>query len=117
MDSLPTPEVQLPILKKKIFHLPTGFLPPIIDNILGMPVIFTLIVLFQGCFGGLGIIQTPEKLRRFLNTPWMRILFIVAIGYTATSDIETTIFSTGIFFMFLHLLRTSEEKNKLEYNV
>ena len=83
------------------------------DKFASMPVFFTLIVIFQGCFGGMGIVQTPAALTNATDHPIARAIFVSAIAYTATSDIETTIFSPAIFFVFLHLIRTEEEKKAM----
>ena len=68
------------------------------DKIAGRPLLFTLIVIFQGCFGGMGVVQTPEKLTKMADSPIVRGLFVSAIAYTATSDIETALVATVIFF-------------------
>jgi len=98
-----------------------AFFHPLFDKYMSMPTIFTFIVLFQGCFGGNGIEQTPSALMNVLHghalSPLFRFLFVAAIGYTATSDIETAIVVTVAFFVFLHLLRTPEEKKKVPYLV
>jgi len=83
------------------------------DKFAGMPTFFTLIVIFQGCFGGMGVVQTPERLSRAVDHPVMRALFVSAIAYTATSDIETAVFCTLIFFVFLHFMRTEEERKQV----
>ncbi len=84
------------------------------DKFAARPLIFTLIVIFQGCFGGMGVVQTPEKLTKLVNSPIARAIFVTAIAYTATSDVETAIIATFIFFVFLHLLRTEDEKKKMD---
>ena len=84
-----------------------------VDNFLSLPVIFTLIVITQGCFGGNGVVQTPEAISKIFESQYARFLFIFLIAYTATSDIETAAFSTVIFFIILHLLRTEKEKKEL----
>ena len=84
-----------------------------LDKYLGMPTLFSLIVIFQGCFGGMGIVQTPTALTNAINHPVFRALFVCAIAYTATSDIENAIFTTFIFFVFLHLIRTEEERKQV----
>jgi hypothetical protein len=84
------------------------------DKFAARPLIFTLIVIFQGCFGGLGVVQTPEKLMNITNSPVARAMFVCAIAYTATSDIETAIVATLIFFIFLHFLRTDKEKKEMK---
>jgi hypothetical protein len=97
------------------------FFHPLFDKYLSMPIIFTFIVIFQGCFGGNGVTQTPQALLNILQghvvSPLFRFLFVAAIGYTATSDIETAIVVTVSFFMFLHLLRTPEERKEVPYLV
>ena len=84
-----------------------------VDNFLSLPVIFTLIVITQGCFGGNGVVQTPEAISKIFASQYARFLFIFLIAYTATSDIETAAFSTVVFFVILHLLRTEKEKKEL----
>ena len=84
-----------------------------VDNFLSLPVIFTLIVITQGCFGGNGVGQTPEAVSKIFKSQYARFLFIFLIAYTATSDIETATVSTMIFFIVLHMLRTEEEKKEL----
>ena len=83
------------------------------DKFAGMPTFFTLIVIFQGCFGGMGVVQTPERLTKAVDHPVMRALFVCAIAYTATSDIETAVLCTTIFFVFLHFMRTEEERKQV----
>ena len=83
------------------------------DKFAGMPTFFTLIVIFQGCFGGMGVVQTPERLVKAVDHPVMRALFVCAIAYTATSDIETAVFCTLVFFVFLHFMRTEEERKQV----
>ncbi len=103
-----------------VFQIPE-FMHPYFDKYMGMPTIFTFIVIFQGCFGGNGVEQTPKALLNILHghnlSPLFRFLFVAAIGYTATSDIETALIVTIAFFMFLHLLRTPEEKKEVPYLV
>ena len=84
------------------------------DKFAARPLIFTLIVIFQGCFGGMGVVQTPEKLTKIVDSPISRFLFVSAIAYTATSDVETAIIATLIFFVFLHLIRTDKEKKEMK---
>jgi len=99
--------------QKRLFDIPTNVLPPQVDKFMGFPVIFTLIVIFQGCFGGLGMIQTPARLEKLISSPIARFIFLFAIAYTASSDVETAAFSTVLFLIIMHLLRSEEEKKKL----
>ena len=84
-----------------------------LDNFLSLPIMFTLIVITQGCFGGNGVVQTPAAVTNLFKSQYARFLFIFLIAYTATSDIETATVSTAVFFIVLHLLRTEEEKKKV----
>ena len=84
-----------------------------LDNFLSLPIMFTLIVITQGCFGGNGVVQTPAAVTNLFKSQYARFLFIFLIAYTATSDIETAAVSTVIFFIILHLLRTEKEKEEL----
>ncbi len=99
--------------QKRLFDIPTNVIPPQVDKFMGFPVIFTLIVIFQGCFGGLGMIQTPARLEKLISSPIARFIFLFAIAYTASSDVETAVFSTVIFLVLMHLLRSEEERKKL----
>jgi len=98
-----------------------SFAHPLFDKYMSMPTIFTFIVLFQGCFGGNGVHQTPKALLNLLHqnsmSPIFRFIFCLLIGYTATSDIETAIIVTAAFFVFLHLIRTPEERKEVPYLV
>lgn len=84
-----------------------------LDNFLSLPIMFTLIVITQGCFGGNGVVQTPAAVTNLFKSQYARFLFIFLIAYTATSDIETAAVSTAVFFIVLHLLRTDEEKKEV----
>jgi hypothetical protein len=94
--------------------IPKDFFPRAWDKFLSVPLIFTLVVIFQGCFGGLGVPQTPSRLSNFAKEyPIARVMFVSAIAYTASQDLETAIYSTLIFFVLMHMLRTKEEVKEL----
>ena len=99
-------------MTEKLIDIPQ-FFPTMFDKLGGAPTIISLIVLFQGCFGGMGIKQTPKKLQEAIDYPINRFIFLTAIAYTATQDIETALFATGLFVIILHSLRTDEEKEEL----
>ena len=84
-----------------------------ISDLLKYPLILTFIVTFQGCFGGMGVVQTPKILEKIVKYPVGRFLFLSTIAFTATSDIQTSIIAVILFLGFLHLLRTTEEKEEL----
>lgn len=98
----------------KLINIPAIF-PPWVDNFLTYPIIFSLLVIFQGCFGGMGVIQTPTRLTNAINSPIARFIFLFCIAYTATTDIETAIVTVIIFLIFLQIIRTEEERKKLKF--
>jgi len=89
------------------------FFPKIWERYAALPTIFSVIVLFSGCFGGMGVKQTPKALSNAIDHPVARFIFVSLIAFTATSDIETALFTTFVFFAFLHLLRTNEEREEV----
>lgn len=99
----------------KLFEISNNYFNPMFDKVFSLPVIFTLIVLFQGNFGGMGVSQTPAILERLAANWITRAIFCIAIAYTATSDLETAIFSTLLFYVILHFLRTKEEREKMDH--
>ena len=90
-----------------------------LEDILNHEVIFCMITIFQGCFGGMGVLQTPQAFTNFLNGPigaCARFTFVACIAYTASNgEIELAVLVTIIFFLVLHLLRTEEERQKVDY--
>ena len=84
-----------------------------ISDVLKYPLVLTFIVTFQGCFGGMGVVQTPKILEKIVTYPAGRFFFLATIAFTATSDIQTSIIAVILFLGFLHLLRTKQEKEEL----
>lgn len=107
-------ENALDISDGKLLNIPNDIFPSIIDKVLGLPAIFTMIVLFQGCFGGMGVIETPEILTKMSENPFVRFFFLNAIAYTATADLETALVVTVLFFVILHFLRSKDERKKMK---
>ena len=89
-----------------------GLVPDSLDAFLGTPTIFTMIVITQGLFGGSGLQYTPNFIKKLQSNPVARVLFITLVAYTATSDAETAIVCTLVYFLGLHLMKTKEEKKK-----
>ncbi len=85
-------------------------IPRWVDERLKIPLIFSMIVICQGLFGGLGLKQVPNRIIKLSNNPIARFIFITAIAYTATSDIEQAIFSVVLFFIIMYLIRTPAER-------
>ena len=92
-----------------------------VENVLNNEFIFCLIVIFQGCFGGMGVKQTPKVLENFLTGGYgalFRFIFVMCIAYTASNgEIELAAVCTALFFIFLHLIRTKEERKLVPYFV
>ena len=89
--------------------------PSTLYYFLGLPLIFSFIVLFQGCFGSMGIVQCPKALKEAVKSPLFRFLYVNCIAYTATTNLQISIFATFCFFLFLHLLRTEGERKRMKY--
>ena len=89
-----------------------GLVPDSVDVFLGSPTIFTMIVITQGLFGGAGLEYTPDFVKKLQKNAAARVLFITLVAYTATSDAETAIVCTLVYFLGLHLMKTKEEKKK-----
>ena len=92
-----------------------------LENVLNNQVIFCLLVMFQGCFGGMGVAQRPKVLENLLSGrtgALFRFIFVMCIAYTASKgEVEFAIFCTTLFFLFLHILRTEEERAEVPYFV
>ena len=50
-----------------------------VDKFLSLPIVFTLIVITQGCFGGNGVGQTPKAISDIFSSQFARFLFIFLI--------------------------------------
>lgn len=87
--------------------------PPIWERYASLPIIFSLFSICPDVFGEMAIIQIPKALVNLLDNPISRFTFIFLITFTATSDIETALFTTTVFFAFLQLIRTPEEREEI----
>ena len=75
------------------------------------PIIFTLIVLYQGLFSG-NAITIPKNLKTAFNSKTFRFVSIMMIALTATQDIEYALISTVIFISVMYALKTPEERKE-----
>ena len=82
-----------------------------VEKLVKMPIIFSLVILYQGLFSG-GAIEMPSQLQSALQIPTIRFLslFLVALG--ATQDIEYALTSVLIFLVIIYAVRTEEEREK-----
>ena len=69
----------------------SSFLGPLSNTtektIKSQPIIFTLIILYQGLFSG-NAIRIPQKLRYLFNSNIFRFMSLMLIAFSATQDIE-----------------------------
>ena len=73
---------------------------------------FTVIVLYQGLFGGLSMEHKPKRLEKMSNNVLFKLLTMFTIAFTATKDVEKSIISMGVFIIMINLMRTPEERKK-----
>ena len=93
---------------KNAFKPVTGPLETFIKN---QPVIFTLIVVYQGLFSG-NAIDIPKNLKVLFDNKMFRFMSLLLIAFTATSDVEYALLSTFIFLGIMYLFKTPEEREK-----
>jgi len=86
------------------------------EKILRLPIIFTLIYIYGGLFANQAVSYVPNRLTRLFETkPYFRLIGLLALGYTATGEVEYSIISTTIILLVMHFLRTPEEREKLPF--
>ena len=73
------------------------------------PVLFSLIILYQGLFSG-NAIQIPQRLRSLFDNKIFRLLSLMLIAFSATKDIEYALISTIIFLVVMYAVKTPEER-------
>ena len=91
----------------------SSFLGPLSNQtektIKSQPILFTLIILYQGLFSG-NAIKIPENLRTFFNNKVFRFASLMAIAFSATQDIEYALISTMVFLTIMYIIKTPEER-------
>jgi len=91
----------------------SSFLGPLSNqtekSIMSQPILFTLIILYQGLFSG-NAIRIPENLRILFNNKIFKFISLMAIAFSATRDIEYALISTTLFLMVIYLIKTPEER-------
>jgi hypothetical protein len=73
------------------------------------PILFTLIILYQGLFSG-NAIKIPKNLRILFNSKIFRFVSLMAIAFSATQDIEYALISTMVFLTIMYAIKTPEER-------
>ena len=91
----------------------SSFLGPLSNTtektIKSQPIIFTLIILYQGLFSG-NAIKIPQNLRSLFNSKIFRFMSLMLIAFSATKDIEYALISTVIFLGVMYAIKTPEER-------
>ncbi len=75
-------------------------------------IVFALIVMFQGVFGGMTIKHKPKVIDRISDTLVFKYITLTAIAYTATRDIETAVTAVAAFVVLMYILKSPEEREK-----
>ena len=74
-------------------------------------IIFTLIVMYQGLFGGMSLNNKPERLEKLSSNIYFKYFTLFCIAFTATQDIEISLLSVIIFIILFNSIRTKEERD------
>lgn len=75
------------------------------------PLVFSLIILYQGLFAP-NAIAIPERLETLFGNKIFRLVSLMAIAFGATGDIEYALASTVIFLSVMYLMKTPEERRR-----
>jgi len=78
-------------------------------TIKSQPILFTLIILYQGLFSG-NAIKIPENLRALFDNKIFKFVSLMAIAFSATQDIEYALISTTLFLTVMYIIKTPEER-------
>ncbi len=90
------------------------FLNPVsgkIEKVLRMPLVFSLVVMYQGIFSH-NAIYVPDRVMVMFDHGWFRLFSLFIIALVVTSDVETALISSLIFMGSLYALKTPEEREK-----
>ena len=75
------------------------------------PIVFSLIILYQGLFAG-NAIEIPENLKKLFQNKLFRFMSIMMIALSATKDVEYAILSTLIFVLTMFAIKTPAERKR-----
>lgn len=78
-------------------------------------ILFTLIVMYQGLFGGMSLSHKPKVLEDMKTNIVFKYATLLCIAFSATKDIEISMLSLLVFILVLNLLRTPEERKKFKF--
>lgn len=75
------------------------------------PLLFSIIILYQGLFS-VNAIKIPERLKKLFDNKTFRFLSAWLIAFSATQDIEYSLIATVIFLLTIYALKTPEERKE-----
>ena len=75
-------------------------------------IVFTVIVMYQGLFGGMSLSTKPKAIEMLKNNIFFKYFTLFCIAFTATKDIEISLISLCVFVILINVLRTDEERKK-----
>tara|TARA_R110001606_G_scaffold120830_2_gene252686 strand:+ start:1889 stop:2194 length:306 start_codon:yes stop_codon:yes gene_type:complete len=84
---------------------------PIEVLIKSQPILFSVIILYQGLFSG-NAFKIPIRLEKFFENKTFRFISLILIAFSATKDIEYALLSTLIFMGAMYAIKTPEERKK-----
>lgn len=80
-----------------------------VEGWLRVPIIFTLVVIYQGLFSG-NAFKIPARLQRVFDSPMFRFFSVLTIALSAVADIEIALVSTVLFYGIMWMLMTPAER-------
>jgi len=75
------------------------------------PLLFSMIILYQGLFSA-NAIKLPKRLKQMFDNKTFRFLSVWLIAFSATQDIEYSLIATVIFLLTIYSLKTPEERRE-----
>ena len=78
-------------------------------------VLFTLIVMYQGLFGGMSLQTKPILLQNLSKNMYFKYFTLFCIAFSATKDVEISLMSIVAFVILMNFARTPEEREKYGY--
>jgi hypothetical protein len=75
------------------------------------PILFSLIILYQGLFSG-NAIEIPGRLKKLFDNKIFRFFSLMLIAFSATQDIEYALLSTVLFLTAIYAFKTPDERKK-----
>jgi hypothetical protein len=73
-------------------------------------IVFTLIVMYQGLFGGLSISHKPKVFTKLSQNFYFKLFNLFCIAFTATRDIEISLISLVLFLIILYFIRLADDR-------